>query len=165
MCIYIYVQIYGSIVLTGPVIIRSSGVDVVNRSIINDFVVNGTDAELSLTCTSVYQNEIVEWIRLNNTGIVDQVLSTNPYSSTIMLAHPSEDYYSTFRCKSQNTLLYKDVVITKRKCVHTNKCTFVCIYIMQKHLTFCKTIFKSLLIPLPTYMLISIHQNIGTVKL
>ena len=89
-----------------------------NRSIINDFVVNGTDNELSLTCTSVYQNEIVEWIRLNITGNVDQEQSSNPYSSTIMLAHPSEDYYSTFRCKSQNTLLYKDVVITKRKCIH-----------------------------------------------
>ena len=109
---------YGNIVYTGPVIIRSSGGDVVNRSIINDFVVNGTDTELSLTCTSVYQNEIIEWIRLNITGNVEQVPSSNPYSSTIMLAHPSEDYYSTFRCKSQNTLLYKDVVITKRKCIH-----------------------------------------------
>ena len=114
---------YGNIVLTVPVIIRSSGGDVVNRSIINDFVVNGTDTELSLTCTSVYQNEIVEWIRLNITGNVDQEQSSNPYSSTIMLAHPSEDYYSAFRCISQNTLLYKDVSITKRKCVHTSKCT------------------------------------------
>ena len=103
---------------TEPVIIRSSGGDVVNRSIINDFVVNGTDTELSLTCTSVYQNEIVEWIRLNITGDVEQEQSSNSQSSSITFAHPSEDFYSTFRCISRNTLLYKDVFITKRKCMH-----------------------------------------------
>ena len=114
---------------TGPVIIRSSG-DVENRSIINDFVDNGTDTELSLTCTSVYQNEIVEWIRLNNTGSVEQEQSNNSQSSSITFAHPSEDFYSTFRCISQNTLLYKDVFITKRKCMYAMYITYmyVCMY-------------------------------------
>ena len=104
---------------TGPVIIRSSGGDIENRSIINDFVINGTDNELSLTCTSIYKNEIVGWIMLNITGNIVQELLSNPYSPTITFSHPSEDLYSTFRCKSQNTLLYKDVFITKRKCMYT----------------------------------------------
>ena len=103
----------------GPVIIRSSGGDIENRSIINDFVINGTETELSLTCTSIYKNEIVEWIMLNITANVEQEPSSNPYSPTITFSHPSEDLYSTFRCKSQNTLLYKDVFITKRKCMYT----------------------------------------------
>ena len=105
---------------TGPVIIRSSGGDIENRSIINDFVINGTETELSLTCTSIYKNEIVEWIMLNIIGNVEQEPSSNSYSSTIIFSHPSEDLYSTFRCKSQNTLLYKDVFITNRKCIRTH---------------------------------------------
>ena len=104
---------------SGPVIIRSSGGDIENGSIINDFVVNGTDTKLSLTCTSVYQNEIVEWIMLNIFGNVEQELSSNSYSSTITFTHPTDDFNSTFRCKSNNTLLYKDVFITKRKYMHT----------------------------------------------
>ena len=99
----------------GPVIVRSSGGDVENGSIINDFVVNGTDAELSLTCTSVYQNEIVEWIKLNMAGNVEQEQSNDSHLSTISFVQPSDDFNSTFRCKSNNTLLYKDVVITNRK--------------------------------------------------
>ena len=79
---------------------------------------NGTDSELSLTCTSVYQNEIVEWIRLNIIGSVEQEQSNNSQSSTITFEQPSENFNSTFRCISQNTLLYKDVVITKRKCMY-----------------------------------------------
>ena len=82
-------------------------------------MINGTDNELSLTCTSIYRNEIVEWIMLNITGNFQLQLSSNPYSYKITFSHPSEDLYSTFRCKSQNTLLYKDVFITKRKCMHT----------------------------------------------
>ena len=117
---------------TGPVIIRSSG-DVENRSIINDFVDNGTDTELSLTCTSVYQNEIVEWIRLNNTGSVEQEQSNNSQSSSITFAHPSEDFYSTFRCISRNTLLYKDVFITKRKCMYATYITYMYICIICIH--------------------------------
>ena len=88
-----------------------------NRSIINDFVFIGTDTKLSLTCTSIYQNEIVEWIRLNMVGSVTQEQSSDFYSLTINFINPTEDFYSTFRCKSNNTLLYKDVHITKRKCI------------------------------------------------
>ena len=88
-----------------------------NKSIINDFVVNETDTALSLTCTSIYQNEIVEWIMLNMAGNVEQEKSSDSYSSTISFAQPSDDFNSTFRCISQNTLLYKDVFITKRKCI------------------------------------------------
>ena len=83
-------------------------------------MINGTDNELSLTCTSIYKNEIVEWIMLNITGNIEQELLSNPYSPTITFSHPSEDLYSTLRCKSQNTLLYKDVFITNRKCIHTH---------------------------------------------
>ena len=78
---------------------------------------NGTDTKLSLACTSVYQNEIVEWIRLNITGNVEQEQSSDIYSSIINFVNPTDDLYSTFRCKSSNTLLYKDVHITKRKCI------------------------------------------------
>ena len=88
-----------------------------NKSIINDFVVNETDTALSLTCTSIYQNEIVEWIMLNMAGNVEQEKSNDSHSSTISFAQPSDDFNSTFRCISQNTLLYKDVFITKRKCI------------------------------------------------
>ena len=98
----------------GPVIIRSNGGDIEDRSIIN-FVINGTDNELSLTCTSIYQNEIVEWIMLNMAGNVEQEQSNDSHSSTISFAQPSDDFNSTFRCKSNNTLLYKDVFITSRK--------------------------------------------------
>ena len=97
----------------GPVVIRSSGGDVENGSIINDFVVNETDSKLSLTCTSIYQNEIVEWIRIS--GTVEQEQSNNSYLSTITFANPSNDFISIFRCISRNTLLYKDVTVTKRK--------------------------------------------------
>ena len=100
---------------SGPVIIRSSGGDVENRSIINNFLANGTDAELSLTCTSVYQNEIVEWIMLNISGNVELEVSNNSYSSTITFTRPAEDFTSIFRCKSNSTLLFKDVAIFKRK--------------------------------------------------
>ena len=103
---------------TGPVNVISSGGDVVNGSIINDFVVNGTDIELSLTCTSAYQNEILEWMSFSTIGSVEQELSSNPYVSTITFAHPTDGFNSTFRCISQNTLLYKDVLITKGKCIH-----------------------------------------------
>ena len=102
---------------SGPVIIRSSGGDIENRSIINDFVVNGTDNELFLTCTSVYEDEIVEWIKLNIFGNVDQEQSNDSHSSTITFTQPTDDFNSTFRCKSSNTLLFKDVIITKRKCM------------------------------------------------
>ena len=98
----------------GPVIIRSSEGNVEDRSIIN-FVANGTDTDLSLTCTSVYQNEIVEWIRLNMVGSVEQDQSSDSYSSTLSFSQPSDDFNSTFRCRSNNTLLYKDVFITNRK--------------------------------------------------
>ena len=99
----------------GPVVIRSSGGDVENGSIINNFVINETDSKLSLTCTSVYQNEIVEWIRLNISGTVEQEQSNNSYLSTITFANPSDDFNSIFRCISRNTLLYKDITVTKRK--------------------------------------------------
>ena len=102
--------------MLGPVIIRNSGEDVENGSIINDFGVNATDLELSLTCTSVYQNEIVEWIRVDITGNVEQELSNNSHSSTITFTNPTDDFNSTYRCKSNNTLLYKDVYIINRKC-------------------------------------------------
>ena len=101
----------------GPVIIRSNGGDIENRSIINDFVINGTEIELFLTCTSVYQNEIVEWITLNIFGNVEQEQSNDSHSSTITFTQPTDDFNSTFRCKSRNTLLFKDVIITKRKCM------------------------------------------------
>ena len=100
---------------SGPVIIKSSGGEVENRSIINNFMANGTDAELSLTCTSIYQNEIVEWIMLNISGNAELDVSNNSYSSTITFALPTDDFTSIFRCKSNNTLLFKDVVIFKRK--------------------------------------------------
>ena len=109
MLIYIYVP------HSGPVIIRSVGEDVVNQSIINDFSTNGTDAELSLTCTSVYQNEMVEWVMLNMSGNVELEVSDNPYSSTITFTNPSDGFTSIFRCKSNNTLLYKDVAVFNRK--------------------------------------------------
>ena len=76
---------------------------------------NGTDTKLSLTCTSVYQNEIVEWNKIDMGCDVEQEQSNNSQSSTITFKQPSENFNSTFRCISQNTLLYKDVVITKRK--------------------------------------------------
>ena len=100
---------------TGPVIIRGSGGDVVDGSVINNFVANGADTELSLTCTSVYQNEIVEWIRFNITGDVEQEQLSDSQSSIITLANPSDGFNSAFRCKSNNTLLYKDVFVTIRK--------------------------------------------------
>ena len=103
------------IVYSGPVIIRSSGGEVENRSIINNFVANETDAELSLTCTSLYQNEIVEWMMLNISGNAELEVSNNSYSSTITFALPTDDFTSIFRCKSNNTLLFKDVAIFKRK--------------------------------------------------
>ena len=106
---------YFIITHSGPVVIRNSGGDVENRSIINNFVVNETDAELSLTCTSVYQNEIVEWVMLNISGNVELEVSNNSYSSTITFAHPTDSFTSISRCKSNNTLLYKDVAIFKRK--------------------------------------------------
>ena len=114
--------------ISGPVIIRSSGGDVENRSIINDFRMNSTDFKLSLTCTSIYQNEIVEWIRVDITGNVEQELSNNSHSSTIMFTNPSEHFISTFRCNSSNTGLYKDVSIMKRKYIHAiyiNNCYVV----------------------------------------
>ena len=103
------------IVHTGPVIIRSSG-DVENGSIINDFAFNGNNTKLSLTCTSVYQNEIVEWIKIG--GNVEQEQSSILYLSTISFINATDDFNTTFRCKSRNTLLYKDVFITNRKCMH-----------------------------------------------
>ena len=105
------------IVHTGPVIIRSSG-DVVNGSIINDFAFNGNDTKLSLTCTSVYQNEIVEWIKIDMGGNVEQKQSSTLYLSIISFVNPTDDFNTTLRCKSHNTLLYKDVFITNRKCIH-----------------------------------------------
>ena len=102
----------------GPVIVRGSGGDIENRSIINNFVVNGTNTELSLICTSVYQNEIVEWIRLNTIGSVEQEQSNSTQVSTITFAQPSENFNSTLRCISHTTLLYKDVVITNRKSIY-----------------------------------------------
>ena len=99
----------------GPVIIRSSGGDVENGSIINDFMANETDSKLSLTCTSIYQNEIVQWIGLNISGTVEQEQSNNSYSSTITFANPSKDFTAIFRCISRNTLLFKNVTVTKRK--------------------------------------------------
>ena len=106
---------YVCILCLGPVVIRSSGGDVENGSIINNFVVNETDSKLSLTCTSIYQNEIVEWIRLDISGTVEQEQSNNSYLSTITFANPSNDFTSIFRCISRNTLMYKDVTVTKRK--------------------------------------------------
>ena len=103
------------IVHTGPVIIRSSA-DVENGSIINDFAFNGNDTKLSLTCTSVYQNEIVEWIKMD--GNVEEERSSTLYLSTISFINPTDDFNTTFRCKSHNTLLYKDVFITNRKFMH-----------------------------------------------
>ena len=100
---------------TGPVIIRSSGGDVENGSIINNFVTNGTDTKLSLTCTSVYQNEIVEWNKIDMGCDVEQEQSNTSYSSTISFVKQTNDCNITFRCRSKNTLLYKDVIITNRK--------------------------------------------------
>jgi len=80
-------------------------------------VANGTDSKLTLTCTSVHQNEIVEWIMLNISGNVEQEHSNYSYSSTITFINPSDDFASIFRCKSNDTLLYKDVDIIKRKCM------------------------------------------------
>ena len=116
-CLYLITHFtqFNMYILTGPVIIRSSGGDVEDGSVINAFVVNETDTELSLTCTSVFQNEIVEWIRLNMAGNVEQEQSNDSHLSTISFALPSDDFNSTFRCKSNNTLLYKDVFITNRK--------------------------------------------------
>ena len=48
-------------------------------------------------------------------GNVEQEQSNNSHSSTISFAQPSDDFNSTFRCKSNNTLLYKDVFITNGK--------------------------------------------------
>jgi len=101
-----------------PVIIRSSGGDIENGSIINDFVANGTDSKLTMTCTSVYQNEIVEWIMLNISGNVKQEHSDDSHSSNITFINPSDNFASIFRCKSNDTLLYKDVYVLKRKCMH-----------------------------------------------
>ena len=78
-------------------------------------MVNGTDTKLSLTCTSVYQNEIVEWMRLNMAGNVEQEQSSDSQSSIITFVNPSDGFNSTFRCKSNNTLLYRDVFVTIRK--------------------------------------------------
>jgi len=82
-------------------------------------VTNGTDSKITLTCTSVYQNENVEWImHLNISGNVKQEHLNDSHSSTITFINPSDDFASIFRCKSNDTLLYKDVYIIKRKCVH-----------------------------------------------
>jgi len=117
-----------------PVVIRSSGGDAENRSIINDFIANGTDSILTLTCTSVHQNEIVEWIMLNISGNVEQKYSDNSYSSTITFINPSDDFASLLRCKSNDTLLYKDVDIIKRKCLLALNVITMCICIKSTHI-------------------------------
>ena len=104
-----------------PVIVRSSGGDVEDGSIINYFVDNGTHIKLSLTCTSVYQNEILEWIELSSSGIVKQEYSNNSHSSNISFVNPSDDFTSIFRCKSKSTSFYKDVSIIKRKYMSCNR--------------------------------------------
>ena len=78
-------------------------------------MVNGADIELSLTCTSMYQNEIVEWVALNISGKVELKVSNVSYSSTITFARPADNFISVFRCKSTNNLLFKDVAVIKRK--------------------------------------------------
>ena len=103
-----------------PVIIRSSGGDVKDGSIINYFVDNGTHIKLSLTCTSVYQNEILEWIELSSSGTVKQEYSNNSHSSNITFVNPSNNL-TFFRCKSKSTSFFKNVSITKRKYMSYNK--------------------------------------------
>ena len=92
-----------------------------NGSVINDFEFNGNDTTLSLGCTSVYENEIVQWIEISMSGSVEQELSSNSQSSIITFVNPTDNFSSTFRCISNNTLLYKDVYITKSKCMHAVK--------------------------------------------
>lgn len=75
---------------------------------------NGTDFTLFLTCTSVYQNEIVEWIILNISGNVERQYSNTSYSSTITFVNPSNDFTSVYRCRSNDTGLYKDVSVIER---------------------------------------------------
>ena len=73
---------------------------------------NGTDSKLSLICTSIYQNEIVEWITLNTSGSVEEKQSYNSDSyNNITFLNPTDNFMSMLRCKSKNTLLYKDVTV------------------------------------------------------
>ena len=106
---YCNIRVY--LYILGPVVIQSSGGDVENQSIINEFVFNGTDSKLSLTCTSIYQNEIIELIRLNTFGSAEEEQSYSSYSYNITFINPTDDFMSILRCKSKNTRLYKDVTV------------------------------------------------------
>lgn len=108
--------------MSGPVIIKTTGGFVENGSIINNF---GVDTTLSLICTSVYQNENIEWIRLNTSGNVEQELLNSPHSSTITFTNPTDDFTSIFRCKSNNTLLFKDVSIINRECIRASRYNYM----------------------------------------
>jgi len=95
---------------TGPVILSDGG-NVENQAIINDFINNNT---LTLTCTSDNMLDVVEWIIVNQTGMVHSFFSDiSNVSSTITFTNASDNFTSYMRCSSNNGYLSKEAYIVK----------------------------------------------------
>ena len=109
-----YLDVHVSFVILDPInIIGSSGGDVENRSIINNFSASG---ELQLICASTEGYEYPEWMLLKQTGTFQQnIVCNTDYHCYLMLSNPSDDLSLQLRCQSGDNFLYKDVTVIKRK--------------------------------------------------